>query len=169
MQITTIQSKIHEIRGVNVMLDFDLAILYETSPKRLKEAVRRNLDRFPEDFMFELTSDESKSLRTQTATLEKGRGKHAKYLSFAFTEQGIAMLSSILNSPKAIHINIQIIRTFVMLRQFALSHKELTTKLKELETKYDQQFNSVAQAIDYLLKKDQAQTSQQNRKKIGFK
>ncbi len=168
MQITTIQSKIHEIRGIKVMLDFDLAKLYQVPTKSLNLAVKRNLKRFPDDFMFQLTKPEFENLRFQNETSINKRGG-TRYSPYAFTEQGIAMLSSVLNSDIAIDVNISIIRTFVLFRQFALSHKELTTKLKELETKYDQQFNSVAQAIDYLLKKDQAHASQQNRKKIGFK
>lgn len=102
MELQIIQTKIFNIRGQMVMLDFDLAELYEVETKRMKEAVRRNMERFPSDFMFELTREEYKSLRTQFATLETGRGKFSKYLPFAFTEHGVAMLSGILNSPKAI-------------------------------------------------------------------
>jgi len=98
MQLQTIQNKIYEIRGQKVMLDFGLAELYETETKRLKEAVRRNIDRFPSDFMFELTRGEYNAIRTQFATLEKGRGKYSKFNPFAFTEQGVAMLASVLNS-----------------------------------------------------------------------
>jgi len=123
MELQIIQNKIYEIRGMRVMLDFDLAEMYETENKRLKEAVRRNINRFPSDFMFELVREEYNSLRTQFATLEKsGRGKHIKYLPFAFTEQGVAMLSNILNSPKAIEINISIVRAFIALRQYALGY-----------------------------------------------
>lgn len=116
MELTIIHDKIYEIGGQRVMLDFDLAEMYETETKRLKEAVRRNPDRFPVDFMFELSNEEFISLRTQIATLENlGRGKHSKYLPFAFTEQGVAMLASVLNSAKAIQINIQIVRAFIVL------------------------------------------------------
>ena len=166
MQITTIQSKIHEIRGVKVMLDFDLADLYETTTKRLKEAVRRNLNRFPEDFMFELTKNELDSLRTQFATSKRGG---IRYPPFAFTEQGVAMLSTVLNNDKAIEVNISIMRASVFIRKYALSHHDLTEKLKELELKYDMQFKDVYEAINYLLQKDQQQVDQQNRKKIGYK
>ena len=168
MQITTIQSKIYEVRGIKVMLDFDLAKLYQVPTKSLNLAVKRNLKRFPEDFMFQLTKTEFESLRFQNETSNNKRGG-TRYNPYAFTEQGIAMLSSVLNSDIAIEVNISIIRTFVLIRQFALSHKELTSKLRELETKYNQQFNNVAQAIDYLLKKDKVQIAQQNRKKIGYK
>lgn len=154
MELKTIQSRIYENRGQRVMLDFDLAELYETETKRLKEAVRRNMERFPSDFIFELTKAEYLSLRTQNASLNIGRGKHSKYPPFAFTEQGVAMLSGILKSPTAIHVNIAIMRTFVFIRQFALSHKDLTIKLNELEAKYDQQFKDVYDAINFLLTKE---------------
>ncbi|MFH0865946.1 MAG: ORF6N domain-containing protein [Bacteroidota bacterium] len=153
MQLQLIQSKIYEISGQKVMLDFDLAELYETETKRLKEAVRRNIERFPADFMFEITRDEYNSLRTQFATLEKGRGKYSKFNPFAFTEQGVAMLASVLNSPKAIQVNISIVRAFVMVRQYALTHKDLTEKLKQLESKYNRQFADVYEALNYLLEK----------------
>ena len=170
MELQTIQNRIYEIRGQKVLLDFDLAELYETETKRLKEAVRRNIERFPSDFMFELTKDEYNTLRTQFATLDnRGRGKHSKYRPFAFTEQGIAMLASVLRSPKAIEVNIQIVRAFVFLRKYALSHTELTQKLEELETKYNKQFNDIFEAINYLIQKDKLENTQKVRKRIGFK
>lgn len=170
MELQTIQNRIYEIRGQKVLLDFDLAELYETETKRLKEAVRRNMERFPSDFMFELTKDEYNTLRTQFATLDnRGRGKHSKYSPFAFTEQGIAMLASVLRSPKAIEVNIQIVRAFVFLRKYALSHTELTQKLEELETKYNKQFNDIFEAINYLIQKDKLENTQKVRKRIGFK
>jgi len=170
MELQTIQNRIYEIRGQKVLLDFDLAELYETETKRLKEAVRRNIERFPSDFMFELTKDEYNTLRTQFATLDKtGRGKHSKYNPYAFTEQGIAMLASVLRSPKAIEVNIQIVRAFVFLRKYALSHIELTQKLQELEAKYNKQFNDIFEAINFILKQDQKKNEQKERIKIGFK
>lgn len=169
MQLQTIQKKIHIIRGEKVMLDHDLAELYEVETKRLKEAVRRNIHRFPEDFMFELTKEEFHCLRTQNASLDNGRGKHSKYLPFAFTEQGVAMLASVLNSPKAIDMNIQIVRVFVFMRKFTLSHQELSEKLKELEGKFNKQFDDIYDAINYLLKKDTLQEEQHKRPRIGFK
>ena len=169
MQITTIQSKIHEIRGIKVMLDFDLAKLYQVPTKSLNLAVKRNLRRFPEDFMFQLTKSEWESLRFQFETLETGRGKFPKYLPYAFTEQGLAMLSGLLHSETAVEMNISIMRAFVIMRQFALSHKELSEKLVELENLYNRQFKDVYDAINYLLQKDQLQTNQLNRKKIGYK
>ena len=151
------------------MLDFDLADLYKTETKILKQAVKRNIKRFPEDFMFELTRDEYLSLRSQFVTLEKGRGKYSKYLPLTFTEQGVAMLSSILKSAKAVEVNISIMRAFVFIRQYALSHKDLTGKLKKMERKYNRKFNDVYEAINYLLQKDKQETEQQKRKRIGFK
>jgi len=148
------------------MLDYDIAILYEVETKRIKEAVRRNTDRFPEDFVFELTAEESKELRTQSATSNRGGNR---YPPFAFTEEGVAMLSSILRSEKATQVNIAIMRAFVFIRQYALSHKDLTEKLKALEAKYDKQFKDVYDAINFLLQKDKLDTDQKTRKRIGFK
>ena len=165
MELQLIQSKIYEVRGQKVMLDFDLAALYETETKRLKEAVRRNIARFPYDFMFELTQIEFESLRSQIATSKRGG---TRYLPFAFTEQGVAMLSAVLNSDKAIDVNIGIMRAFVFVRQYALTHKDLTDKLNELENKYNKQFKDVYEAINYLLDKDKLDTQQKERQQIGF-
>ena len=140
-EIANIQTKIYEIRGQKVMLDFDLAELYETETKYLKRTVRVNIKRFPFDFMFELSKMEWETLRCNISTSNTRGG--TRYLPFAFTEQGVAMLSSILNSDKAVEVNIQIIRAFVFMRQYALSHKDLTAKLLELECKYDKQFKDV--------------------------
>jgi hypothetical protein len=169
MKLQTIQTKIYEIRGQKVMLDFNLAELYEVETRILKQAVKRNIDRFPHDFIFELTRSEYNSLRSQIVTLEKGKGQHSKYLPFAFTEQGVAMLSSVLKSKKALQVNIAIMRAFVFMRQYALTHKDLTTKLKEIETKYDKQFSDVYEAINYLMEKDKEDAEHKERKKIGFK
>ena len=166
MQLQQIQSKIFELRGYKVMLDSDLAELYETETKRLKEAVRRNIGRFPADFMFELDKNEFESLRTQFASSNRGG---SRYLPFAFTEQGVAMLASVLNSAKAIDVNIQIVRAFVFLRQYALTNTDLTNKLKELESRYNKQFKDVYEALNYLLKKDKFINEQNLRKIIGFK
>ena len=144
-----IERKILLIRGEKVMLDFHLAELYGVETKSLKRAVRRNISRFPGDFMFELTKDEHDSLRYQFGTLK--RGEHAKYLPYAFTEQGVAMLSSVLNSERAVLANIEIIRTFVRLREILATHKDLARKLEELEKKYDEKFAVVFQAIRELM------------------
>jgi hypothetical protein len=167
MQLQTIQTKIYELRGQKVMLDFDLAELYEVQTKSLNLAVKRNLKRFPADFMFQISKSEWDSLRFHFET-SKSRGG-TRYLPYAFTEQGLAMLSGILNSDKAIEVNIAIMRAFVFIRQYALSHKDLTDKLKELESKYDKQFGDVYEAMNYLLQKDNQETEQKQRKRIGFK
>ena len=170
MQLNTLQSKIHDIRDQKVILDFDLAALYEVETKVLNQAVKRKIKRFPSDFMFQLSEEEYHSLRSQFVTLENvGRGKYRKYNPFAFTEQGIAMLSGILNSDVAIHVNIAIMRTFVMIRKYALEHKEFNEKLLEIETKYDKKFSDVYEALNYLIKKDEKETIQKERKQIGYK
>lgn len=132
MELQVIQRKIYEIRGMRVLLDFDLAEMYGIETKRLKEAVRRNIERFPTDFMFELTREEYNSLRTQFATLENGRGKYSKYLPYAFTEQGVAMLSSVLNSKQAIEVNIGIMRTFVAIRNYLIQQSSSSHEIEKL-------------------------------------
>jgi hypothetical protein len=134
-----IQSKIYLIRGHKVMLDKELAELYGVPTRELKQQVRRNLKRFPaDDFMFELTWEEADSLRSHFVTLK--RGEHIKYLPFAFTEQGVAMLSSVLNSDRAIEINIQIMRVFTKLREIMISHKDLARKIEDLERNFQEKF-----------------------------
>jgi hypothetical protein len=146
-----IVQKILLIRGEKVILDSDLAILYRVSTKALNQQVRRNPGRFPSDFMFQLTKDEYDLLRSQIVTLKKGSGHHRKYLPYAFTEQGVAMLSSVLNSERAILVNVEIIRAFVKLREILATHKDLARKLEELEKKYDEQFVVVFKAIRELM------------------
>lgn len=139
--IILIQKLIYEIRGMRVMLDFDLARLYKIETKALKQAVRRNLERFPSDFMFTLSETEYNSLilniRSQIVTLENGRGKYPKYAPFAFTEQGVAMLSSVLRSDVAISANIAIMRAFVQVREYLMTTSTLSAELKELRAKVD--------------------------------
>lgn len=130
-----IEQHILFIRGQRVLLDADLAILYGVTPKRLNEQVRRNKKRFPADFMFQLTAAESDALRSQFASLKKGRGRHRKYLPFVFTEQGVAMLSGVLHSDRAIRVNIEIMRAFVRLKQISMSNREVLRTLNELENK----------------------------------
>jgi phage regulator Rha-like protein len=159
-----IEKSILLIRGQKVMLDRDLADLYGVETRVLKQAVRRNIARFPEDFMFELTEDENRALRPQIVTLK--RGQHSKYPPFAFTEQGVAMLSSVLNSDRAIEVNIQIMRAFVRLRQMLATHKQLARKLAELEQhleSHDQQIQTIFEAIRQLMS-----PSETSRRKIGF-
>ena len=167
MNLANIETRIYESRGVKVMLDFDLADLYETETKYLKRTVRANLKRFPPDFMFELSKMELDTLRCNFSTSNKRGG--TRYLPFAFTEQGVAMLSGILNSEKSISVNIAIMRAFVFLRQYALTNNDLTERLKELENKYDKQFKDVYEAITFLLQKERQETEQKNRKRIGYK
>lgn len=169
MLLKKVHNIIYEIREHKVMLDFDLAELYEVETKALNQAVKRNSDRFPDDFMFQITPGEYKSLRSQIVTLEQGKGKHSKYLPYAFTEQGVAMLSGILKSKRAVEVNISIMRAFVFMRQYALSHKDLTDKLKKLESKYNKKFKDIHAAISYLIEKDMQQEKQTNRKRIGYK
>lgn len=146
-----IERRILLIRGQKVMLDSHLAELYAVSTKRLNEQVRRNLRRFPDDFMFQLTKVEYDALRSHFATLKPGRGRHRKYLPLVFTEQGVAMLSSVLNSERAIAVNIEIIRAFVRLRELLATHRDLARKLDELERKYDRQFRVIFDAIRQLM------------------
>ena len=149
------------------MLYFDLTELYEVETRVLDQAVKRNIDRFPADFMFRLTPIEWETMLSQIVmTYPAKRPKVSP--PFAFTEQGLAMLSGVLNSAKAIEVNIAIMRAFVYMRQYALSHKDLTDKLKELENKYDTQFSDVYQALNYLLEKDKQEMDQRQRKKIGY-
>ncbi len=173
-----IERSILLIRGQKVMLDSDLASLYEVETKRLVEAVKRNIERFPEDFMFQLTWEEAgilrshfatssphdtEPLRSQNATLK--RGKHLKYRPYAFTEQGVAMLSSVLRSPRAVAVNIEIMRAFVRLRQMLLSHADLARKLDALEKRYDSQFKVVFDALRQLMQPPPAKP----KRSIGFR
>ena len=144
-----IEKRIFIIRGMKVMLDFHIAELYQVETKALKRAVTRNRERFPSDFLFELTPQEYTALRYQLGTLK--RGEHSKYLPFAFTEQGIAMLSGVLSSTRAVNVNIAIMRSFIKLREVLTTHKDLVRKMEELENKYDKQFQIVFDAIRQIL------------------
>jgi uncharacterized protein YjcR len=164
VSVERIEKAIFVIRGQKVMLDADLAELYGVETRMLKQAVRRNRKRFPNDFMFELTPEENRSLRSQNVILKRGR--HSKYLPFAFTEQGVAMLSSILNSDRAIEVNIAIMRVFVRLREMMATHKELAGRLRELEGRiqeHDEQIVAIFEVIRRLMTPPETQ-----RKKIGF-
>ncbi len=159
----TITSKIYLIRGQKVMLDRDLAELYGVETKQLKRQVRRNIERFPASFMFELTIEENESIRSQIGTLEKGR--HSKYSPFAFTEHGILMLSSALNSNKAIKMSVHIIETFVQLRKLANNYEEIMIKIQQMESKYNEQFGEIYQVLQQLLEKPK----EKDRQRIGYK
>ena len=149
-----IEKKILLIKGQKVMLDKDLAELYDVPTKSLNLAVKRNITRFPVDFMFRLTKKEVDSLRFQVETSKKGRGGR-RYLPYVFTQEGVAMLSSVLNSPRAIAVNIAIMRVFVKLRQILATHKDLAQKVTELEKKYDGQFRVVFEAIRRLMREEE--------------
>lgn len=164
------------IRGEKVMFDSDLATLYEVETKVLTQAVKRNITRFPSDFMFQLSKEEydhlksqtvtssEEVLRSQTVTLENGRGKHRKYLPYVFTELGVAMLSSILRSERAVQVNVEIMRAFVRLRQMLVYNKELEQQFRDLELKYDKQFRMVFDAIHQLMTPPDSNQERQ----IGF-
>lgn len=162
MKLEIIQQQIIELRGQKVMLDFHLAELYEIETRTLKQAVKRNRGRFPNDFMFELDESEIEYLVSQFVIPSKSKLGGAK--PFAFTEQGVAMLSSVLNSEKAIAINIAIMRTFVSLRQFALNYKDLNDKITEIE----KQFPDIYKILNFLMDKEKT-VSIKERNKIGFK
>jgi hypothetical protein len=154
-------SLIHEIRGYKVMFDSDLASLYGVETKRLKESVRRNINRFPEDFMFELNKDEFLSLRTQFATSKRGG---IRYAPMVFTEQGVAMLSSVLNSDKAINVNIEIMRAFARYRALLIENQDLKGEIRAMDDKINKVFKFLLDRLDEL-----HQIESKPRKKIGYK
>jgi hypothetical protein len=174
-----IENKIYLIRGKKVMFDYHLAELYEVETKALKRSVKRNIDRFPRDFMFQLDSREATAFsRYQFGTLNSmtssesqivtlKRGQNIKYLPYVFTEQGVAMLSSVLNSKRAIQVNIQIMRTFTKIREMIISNKELRYKIEGLEKKYDKRFTIVFEAIRKILETTKRE-AEKPKKKIGF-
>ena len=164
-----VMSKIYVIRNVKVMLDSDLAELYEVETKQLKRAVKRNIGRFPDDFMFELTEIEFANLRSQFGTSSWGG---ARYAPMAFTEQGVAMLSSVLNSERAIMVNITIIRVFTKMRKLVDSQKEILLKLEQIEKKNMEQDDKIMLVFEYLKQLEQTkqqELEQKNRTIIGFK
>lgn len=183
--IQSIQNRIYEIRGERVMLDFDLAALYDVEIRVLNQAVKRNIKRFPKDFMFQLTKDEFESLRFQIETLESsnsltsqivtlkaGRGQHRKFMPYAFTEQGVAMLSGVLHSDKAINMNIAIMRAFVEVRKALLMQTDIREQLKQIKERlgeHDAQLNQIYDAMENLLDEKAAQRKWEDRERIGFK
>lgn len=163
ISVEIIATKIFEVRAKKVMLDADLARLYGVTTKRLIEQVRRNIKRFPDDFMYQLTRQEFANLRSQFATSSWG-GR--RYLPYVFTQEGVAMLSSVLNSKRAIRVNIQIMRAFVKLKELLLTHKELTIKIEALERKYadhDEKIKKIFEAIRQLMI-----PPEEPKRKIGF-
>ncbi|WP_298397587.1 ORF6N domain-containing protein [Flavobacterium sp.] len=165
----TISDKIYFIRNQKVMLDSDLATLYGIETKRLKEQVKRNISRFPEDFMFELTEIEYNSLRSQIATLKKGRGQHQKYLPSVFTEHGVLMLSSVLNSDKAIQTNIQIMRIFTKVRQMLLDTTDLKIDIIQIQKKLENHEKNIELVFSYLDELTDKKENTKPRTKIGYK
>lgn len=161
--IERIEKAIFLIRGQKVMLDRELASLYEVSTRVFNQAVKRHRDRFPADFMFQLTMEEAQALRSRSQSVILKRGQNIKYRPYAFTEHGILMLSSVLNSERAVQVNIEIMRTFVRLRRMLGSNAELARKLEEMERKYDHQFKVVFDAIRQLMTPPEPK-----RKQIGF-
>jgi hypothetical protein len=165
-----IESHIFVLRGHRVMLDADLAKLYGVTVKALNQAVKRNADRFPADFMFQLTWEEAESSRSQFVTLDKAsgrqsqRGRNIKYRSYAFTEQGVAMLSSVLKSRRAAQVNVEIMRAFVRLRDLIAHNRDLARRLDILESKYDRQFKVVFDAIRQMM----AEPAPAPKRRIGF-
>ena len=162
MELQIIQNKIYEIRGLRVMLDFDLAEMYDVETRTLNQAVKRNIKRFPFDFMFQLTNLEFENLISQFVTSSWGG---LRKLPFAFTEHGVTMLASVLRSNKAIDINIQIVRAFIALRQYSLGYSELNQKLENFMIETNMQFNDIYQALTEMASQKE---SKKNRKPIGF-
>ncbi|NQY75470.1 MAG: ORF6N domain-containing protein [Candidatus Margulisbacteria bacterium] len=155
-------SKIIYIRGKKAILDRDLSNLYQIDTRALNQAVKRNINRFPDDFLFHLTESEWNSLRSQNVILDNRRGTHPKYLPYAFTEHGVLMTSNILKSKTAIDVSIQIVRTFVKLRDMVSLNKDLKEKIEHMERKYDQQFRVVFEAVKHIVNPDRSKI------KIGF-
>jgi hypothetical protein len=180
MQPELIQNKIYEIRGQKVMLDFDLAELYEVETRRLNEQVKRNISRFPKDFMFQLSKEEWGKIQlsltisnkenqnwSQFATSSK-KHRGAAYAPYAFTEHGVTMLASVLRSEKAVQVNIAIVRAFVALRNLSMHYKDIAQKLAELEEKYDMQFLDIYGALNKLIEEKTKTKSWEKRERIGF-
>jgi ORF6N domain len=158
---------VHAVRGERVLCDADLASLYGVSTKALNQAVKRNRDRFPADFMFRLTAEEWGAMRSQIVTSSSAKWGGPRYLPYAFTEQGVAMLSSVLRSARAVEVNIAIMRTFVELRRLMDSNRQLARKIEAMEKKYDEQFAVVFDAIKQLITEDEARRAMPKRR-IGF-
>jgi len=165
-----VMNKIYLIRGLKVMIDKDLAQLYGVETKRLKEQVKRNIERFPEDFMFELTPEEYKKIKSQPE--HSGQGEHSKYLPFAFTEHGVLMLSSVLKSDRAIKINIQVMRVYIRIREMIMLNKDILKRLEGVEKNLSDNNNEIIVIFKYLKqleKSKQQESEQKNRLRIGFK
>ncbi len=174
MQLVTIQNKIYEVNGIKVMLDFDLAELYEVETRVLNQAIKRNIDSFPDDFMFRLSKEEwdeisSSQIVTMSSQIVMTSKRPKSALPYAFTEHGVTMLASILKSPKARKMNIAIVRAFVALRKTLMNIENLQNQMKELENKYDKQFEDIFEAIQFLITENDGATNKNERIKIGYK
>ena len=169
MDENVIHELIHEINDFKVMLDFDLATLSGVSTKALNQAMKRNLERFPSDFCFQLTKEKWDSLRSQIVILENGRGKFSKYLPYAFTEHGVTMLASILKSERAVKMNIAIVRAFIALRKISMHYNELAEKIKELEIRYNKHFSDIYEVLSAMQEDKKLLDDFANRERIGFK
>ena len=167
MLLVTIQNKIHEINGIKIMLDFDLAVLYEVETRVLNQAIKRNIESFPDDFMFRLSKEEWERLMSSQSVMTSKRPKTA--LPYAFTEHGVTMLASVLKSPKARKMNIAIVRAFIALRKTLLNIDTIQIHIKELESKYDKQFDDIFEAIQFLITESKVIESKSERVKIGYK
>jgi ABC-type cobalamin transport system ATPase subunit len=183
--IQSIQNRIYEIRGERVMLDMDLAALYEVETRVLNQSIKRNIKRFPEDFMFQLSATEWQNMSSQNVTTYPGnnpssqivmmdlpKNRTGKYLPYAFTEQGVAMLSGILNSDTAINMNIAIMRAFVAIRKLTLNQMDLKEQLQEIKERlgeHDGQLNQIYDAMENLMDEKIAQKKWDDRERIGFK
>ncbi|MBL6662824.1 MAG: ORF6N domain-containing protein [Flavobacteriales bacterium] len=167
MEIQNYKFLIVNLRNTKVLLDFHLSNLYEVETRVLNQAVKRNLERFPEDFMFQLSQEEVQHLISQNVISTKQHGGRRR-APYAFTEQGVAMLSSVLRSTKAIKVNISIMRTFVAMRKQGINYDALLDKIKNLEDTTDSRFEDVFQALDYLISEKIKTDKQKNRKRIGF-
>jgi phage regulator Rha-like protein len=168
--VDAIAERIALLRGQRVIVDADLAALYGVATKRLNEQVRRNAQRFPADFMFQLAPQEWEALRSQFATLKSGRGQHRKYLPYVFTEHGAIMAATVLNSPRAVEVSIYVVRAFVQLRELLAGHKELATRLDQLEARLERKLTTQDQAIAGILDaiRELMKPPETKKRKIGF-
>ena len=175
MHLITIQNKIYEVNGIKIMLDFDLAELYEVETRVLNQAIKRNIASFPEDFMFRLTTEEweeissSQIVMMMSSQIVMTSKRPKSALPYAFTEHGVTMLASVLKSPKARKMNIAIVRAFVALRKTLLNIENLKSQIQELETKYDKQFEDIFEAIQFLITDNDSSDKKAERVKIGYK
>ena len=177
MELLPIQQKIYEVRGVKIMLDFDLAELFGIETRVFNQSIKRNETRFPKDFMFRLTTEEWQVLIGENAetsnssqivmSSRKHRGK--AYLPLAFTEHGVTMLASVMKSERAIEMNIAIVRAFIAMREMAMHYKDLAEKIAAMEEQYDKQFSSVYEALKFLMERKEQEVDWESRNRIGFK